>query len=35
MPFLTAETTDERDSLATFSQQQIDHVATEIGRAHV
>ena len=30
MPFLTAETTDERDSLATFSQQQIDQVATAL-----
>jgi hypothetical protein len=30
MPFLTAETTDERDSLATFAQQQIDQVATAL-----
>ena len=30
MPFLTAETTDERDSLATFSQQQIDQIATTL-----
>ena len=30
MTFLTAETTDERDSLATFSQQQIDQVATAL-----
>lgn len=27
MPFLTAESTDERDSLATFAQQQIEQVA--------
>ncbi|AXK47312.1 DUF664 domain-containing protein [Brachybacterium saurashtrense] len=30
MPFLTAETTDERDSLATFAQQQIDQIATTL-----
>lgn len=30
MPFLTAETTDERDSLATFAQQQIEQVATAL-----
>ena len=30
MPFLTAESTDERDSLATFAQQQIDQVATTL-----
>ncbi|MGO1926283.1 MAG: mycothiol transferase [Brachybacterium tyrofermentans] len=30
MPFLTAETTDERDSLATFAQQQINQVATAL-----
>jgi hypothetical protein len=30
MPFLTAETTDERDSLATFAKQQIDQVATAL-----
>ena len=30
MPFLTAETTDERDSLATFAQQQIEQVATTL-----
>lgn len=30
MPFLTAETTDERDSLATFSQQQIDQIAATL-----
>src|SRR5699024_12406257 len=30
MPFLTAETTGERDSLATFAAQQIDHVATAL-----
>ena len=32
MPFLTAETTDERDSLATFAQQQIDQIATALHR---
>lgn len=30
MPFLTAETTDENDSLATFAQQQIDQIATTL-----
>ena len=30
MPFLTAQTTDEHDSLATFAQQQIDQVATAL-----
>jgi len=30
MPFLTAESTDENDSLATFAQQQIDQVATAL-----
>lgn len=30
MPFLTAETTDERDSLATFAQQQLDQIATTL-----
>ena len=30
MPFLTAETTGERDSLATFAAQQIDQVATAL-----
>lgn len=30
MPFLTAETTDERDSLATFAQQQLDQLATTL-----
>lgn len=30
MPFLTAETTDEHDSLATFAQQQIDQIATTL-----
>ncbi|ASK65923.1 hypothetical protein CFK39_08880 [Brachybacterium avium] len=30
MPFLTAETTDERDSLATFAQQQIEQIATTL-----
>src|SRR5699024_7643949 len=30
MPFLTSETADERDSLATFSRQQIDQIATAL-----
>lgn len=30
MPFLTADTTDERDSLATFAHQQIAQVATTL-----
>ena len=30
MPFLTAETTDERDRLATFAQQQIHQIATTL-----
>lgn len=35
MSFLTAETTDERDSLATFAQQQIAQVATALhGLSH-
>src|SRR5690606_37570370 len=30
LPFLTPESTDERDSLATFAKQQIDQVATTL-----
>lgn len=30
MPFLTAETTDELDNLATFAQQQVEQVATTL-----
>ena len=30
MPFLTAETTDENDTLATFARQQIDQIATTL-----